>query len=422
MTVLIVSRLIPASGDHGANAYLTALVDFLRSKGVHVVILPVGFVQPTATAPPWSVESFAGRVAWVCSGFVGLGQQKRNLFATARTLALEAISRVRRLCCTTYRDVRPWLAVDTWGDPITPLERAVIGLYAKLGFQWDAVLLNYHWLAPAAKYFTNSCTIVVTHDVWHEHAFRSGNPHLAGLDRDKEKHLLDMADISLAISRKDEAKFAEMLGAERVIYAPMAMTPALGERKEVAGRILFVGSGYYVNAEGIRWFVEKVLDRIPEHCRQRLELRVVGNVCERIRDLEGKVQLVGRVADLQREYEEAELVIVPILVSTGMSVKLVEALAHGKAVVATETAARSLLPAVQGCLSVARDETEFAGEVTRLMRNELVRKELSARALDFARRELSPEQCYRDLFREIMEAAKRSRMGKGAFKARSREQ
>ena len=100
-------------------------------------------------------------------------------------------------------------------------------------------------------------------------------------------------------------------------------------------RYLFVGSAFYANVQGIRWFVEQVLPFV------RGELYVVGKgmACE-LEEYKGKERLhvIGEVEDLKEWYLNTDLVVCPIFLGSGMKTKTAEAMMYGKPIVGTTEA------------------------------------------------------------------------------------
>ncbi len=99
---------------------------------------------------------------------------------------------------------------------------------------------------------------------------------------------------------------------------------------------IFVGSYFLPNIEGLIWFTEKVLPFVD------INLTVIGNGMKNIiskinSDLidNGRITILGTVDDLSEYYEQADLVIMPLLSGGGMKVKTAEALMYGKLIVGT---------------------------------------------------------------------------------------
>lgn len=130
--------------------------------------------------------------------------------------------------------------------------------------------------------------------------------------------------------------------------------------------ILMVGTlSYSANREGLEWFLRTVWDRLRS-CLPQLNLAIVGGgVSERDRrswNSKPGVSVIGMVEQLQPWYRLANVVIAPIRSGAGTNIKVLEAAAAGKCVVATATALRGLRADFKHgitCLE-APDEENFA--------------------------------------------------------------
>ena len=99
---------------------------------------------------------------------------------------------------------------------------------------------------------------------------------------------------------------------------------------------LFVGSDFFPNVEGIKWFITRVAPRIA------YDVRVVGSCCKNPAlaglSLPDNVYLEGFVDDLSAYYRGAAFVVAPIFSGSGMKTKTVEAMSYGKSIVGTDEA------------------------------------------------------------------------------------
>ena len=100
--------------------------------------------------------------------------------------------------------------------------------------------------------------------------------------------------------------------------------------------MLFVGSYYWPNVKGIKWFVDNVMPLLTDEYK----LYIVGKNFEKMKEkLESeKVFVVGTVDDLGEWYYKADIVVGPIFDGTGMKTKTVEALMYGKVYLGAEEA------------------------------------------------------------------------------------
>jgi glycosyltransferase involved in cell wall biosynthesis len=110
---------------------------------------------------------------------------------------------------------------------------------------------------------------------------------------------------------------------------------------------LFVGSRSDANLVGIVWFLELVLPLIRTALPD-VRLRIHGSIVSSLQQvapqfLESEAMiLTGTAADMDEVYASAKVVICPVRHGTGMKIKMVEAMAYGKAIVATSKAAEGI--------------------------------------------------------------------------------
>jgi glycosyltransferase involved in cell wall biosynthesis len=113
--------------------------------------------------------------------------------------------------------------------------------------------------------------------------------------------------------------------------------------------LLFVGSRSDANIAGITWFLRECFPRIAA-ALPRVRLRIHGTITEMpdLTQLVARLQNGANVAmsgpseSMDDVYASARAVICPIRHGTGMKIKLIEAMAHGKAIVATSKAAEGI--------------------------------------------------------------------------------
>lgn len=101
-------------------------------------------------------------------------------------------------------------------------------------------------------------------------------------------------------------------------------------------KLLFVGSNFYANFQGIEWFIKNVLKNL-----NNVELIIVGKGTEKwIQEFNGikEVKIMGAVEDLKQYYEETDIVVLPIFLGSGMKTKTAEALMYGKYIFGTKEA------------------------------------------------------------------------------------
>ncbi|MFB3829810.1 MAG: glycosyltransferase [Bryobacteraceae bacterium] len=90
------------------------------------------------------------------------------------------------------------------------------------------------------------------------------------------------------------------------------------------------------------------------------------------------IELEGFVADVRPAYRNAAVVIAPLLASAGTNIKILEAMAMGKAIVTTPAGIHGL--DVESGVVVAREPAAFAAAIEELLGGEALREETGRRA------------------------------------------
>ncbi|MBL8991015.1 MAG: glycosyltransferase family 4 protein, partial [Phycisphaerae bacterium] len=136
---------------------------------------------------------------------------------------------------------------------------------------------------------------------------------------------------------------AEAIGHPATWIAPnVPMAPAGGwcdpAHQPNNGVVLTVGTwSWPPNADGLRWFLERCWPDL-RRARPDIRLRVAGappsGRLGRLCASAPNVEMVGFVDDLRAEYAAAAVCVAPIRFGAGTKIKLLEALAHGRATVA----------------------------------------------------------------------------------------
>lgn len=99
--------------------------------------------------------------------------------------------------------------------------------------------------------------------------------------------------------------------------------------------LLFVGSDFFGNTEGLFWFIENCMPYI-KNCT----LEVVGTGMEKYKDryINKNVRFIGFVDDLSEYYYSADAIVLPIISGSGMKTKTAESLMYGKYIFGTKEA------------------------------------------------------------------------------------
>lgn len=133
--------------------------------------------------------------------------------------------------------------------------------------------------------------------------------------------------------------------------------------------LIFVGNfSHQPNLDAVLFFYKKILPLIKDRKPDIFVLLAGANPPQSIKRLaiaDKNITVTGYVRDLSDYYYKSKVCIAPLRYGTGLSYKLLEALAYGMPIVATSAGARGL--EAQGCIEIADKPREFAGKVIGLL-------------------------------------------------------
>lgn len=146
--------------------------------------------------------------------------------------------------------------------------------------------------------------------------------------------------------------------------------------------ILFFGAiDYYPNTDGLNWFLDEIMPRMRAQI-PGVRLRVVGKnpppeiLARRAPD----VEITGEVPDVRPHIERAAALVVPLRMGGGTRLKVLEAMAMGKAIVSTTLGVEGL-DVTDGKDVLIADEPEgFVRQTQRLLDNPELTARLGAEA------------------------------------------
>ncbi len=277
-----------------------------------------------------------------------------------------------------------------------------------------AIIIEYivwGYLADAVPELVKTKKVIDTHDVLHLRAeqFREREkPHWIAVTRKEEADVLRKFDLILAIQEDEARALMEMVPDSEVMvvgHSPEAAnisastTCSGATRSDDTIRIGFAGSPNHANVDGITWFLEHCWSALRSHSPAPLELVIAGTRDEELPgDLDDEtssgVRWLGPIDSMSNFYSHVDFVINPVRFGTGLKIKTVEALCHGKPIVVHPHSAGGLDPESRSAALIAGEPEEFVAECLRLINSADLRAELSQRGLRLASAIFSEERVY----------------------------
>lgn len=279
----------------------------------------------------------------------------------------------------------------------------------------DVLMVNYLWLVdyfqslPASA---RTCKAIITHDLFHCRQVDVDSP--TSLSRQQETQLLAHADILLAIQEDEAQVMRQMLPEACVVLCPLTVVPCRHNVMLPASKVvLFVGSMAEHNIDGLHWFLDEVW---PLVCEQdtSARLHIAGAVCRTVQKKYRYQQVVWHdvVDDLTPLYNHASLVVCPLRFGSGLKIKVVEAFAHGKAVIGTPVAAQGLDCAVDShAMCTVDDPQAFALEIKAFLNDPLRQSRMQQAAWDYVQSSLDRKQIYQQVMHAMLKQCRQKNNG-----------
>jgi polysaccharide biosynthesis protein PslH len=324
---------------------------------------------------------------------------------TGRRSVLSTMGRFRRSVLSTMGGLPSW--VEEWHEP------AFSAALSALAHDWspDVVQVEFHLMGQYLPALAEcaSPTVLNQHEPG---AAAVADRRRSGLMPGRilplleqyaweryERRLARQLDAIVTFTERDR-KVMQSLGATRVeVIAPGAAIPKNSSDPlgALPPSVLFFGN--YLHAPNVDAALRLARDIFPRlnEAIPDLQLLLLGDHApDRLRALSNhKVLVTGRVPELKPYLDQASVVVVPVRIGGGLRVKILEAIAAGKAVVASRLALEGLdVVAGEQVLSAESDE-EFVQQVLWLLRNPDERAALATRARAWAAAHLSWDRAAR---------------------------
>ncbi len=148
---------------------------------------------------------------------------------------------------------------------------------------------------------------------------------------------------------------------------------------EAPAHLIYIGSmDWYPNEDAVGFFSDEVLPQVQENVPEVRFSIVGGNPSARVQKLAEREGIVvtGRVPEIKPYFAEATVFVVPLRIGSGTRLKILEALAMGKAIVSTAVGAEGLDLRDGEEIFIADEPAAFADAVTRLLTDVPLRRRI----------------------------------------------
>ncbi len=392
----------------GSTTYIFGLLSLLRAQGADVTLVATSAFSRSPRLFFRMLSMPPAGVTLRFPGYVRLGSiyvAPLRFKAWARALSRLALRRtwlqpLSNLCQRTYG---AGLFTGAWDLTVPTPAESEVAVEEVNAAAATVVVANYCLWGPLLGdgRLGSRRTAILMHDLLSARAQRfaaAGAPlDMPMITEAEEMHWLSGATTVLAAQAREAEEIRPKVTA-KVLVTPIVMQPrALNPEAVTPGRCLFVGSNIAPNRTGLEFLLEAVWPQVRAQI-PGAKLAVAGTVSLGLNDARAAnlpslgVELLGRVPSLEAEYARAAVCLVPLLLGTGIKIKLLEALSFGRAVVSTSLGIEGLEAWAPGAVSVADDADSFATAIVQLLNDDALRRRREDAALRLAEEHFGPAQ------------------------------
>lgn len=155
-----------------------------------------------------------------------------------------------------------------------------------------------------------------------------------------EKLMLKYVDSVVCLTKRDSDLLMKLYCRKSNAIIPITFVDEYNSgnvqnKKSDTKTLMFIGSCFAPNYDGILWFVNNVMPFLQDYT-----LIIVGKGFEQKAETLSRtnVEVVGTVSDLSEYYSRDAVIVMPILYGNGIKIKTAEALMYGKNIFATDEA------------------------------------------------------------------------------------
>jgi len=232
----------------------------------------------------------------------------------------------------------------------------------------------------------------IEHKIWQRIAENCSNPlkhfylnHLYKALKRFEIGILNKVDGIVAITPVDARNFDRLSHSTNIISIPFGINLAsLPENPEqpAEASLFHIGTmNWFPNEESIRWLISEVWPLLKKR-KPDLKLHLAGrHMPEWLTELAVPNIIVdGEVPDVWEYMHRFSIMVVPLFSGSGIRIKLVEAMAAGKAIITTAIGAEGINYENGQHLLIAKDARSFTDAIVRLCDDKTLRDNLGKNA------------------------------------------
>lgn len=230
------------------------------------------------------------------------------------------------------------------------------------------------------KYYPNIIIITFFHNIeiqYIEEELKS-NPSLKNHIMKRaisfnERYSIKYGDKFIVLNNRDKTLLKDLYKKDASLILPTSFKDYYNKHHTITNHkiftMLFVGTSFFGNLTGLKWFIKEVLPEI-----KNVKLLIVGKGMDKEFKRTEKIEVYGFVENLETYYYNCDLVVLPILTGGGMKTKTAEAMMYGCSIVGTSEAFEGYDIEYDKIGGIANTKAEMINLITKLRDNKLLNR------------------------------------------------
>jgi glycosyltransferase involved in cell wall biosynthesis len=245
----------------------------------------------------------------------------------------------------------------------------------------DVVIAAPDFMAPYLTFFENR-KIIEIHDIrflvynrYMQLAKTMQKPFLMWETRRTKRFEVSCANLSDEqwLIGKDDFLLSTTCRFHNPFYIPVGIETENYPFLPQGDKILFLGSySWFPNRDALDYFLNEIWPGIIKMLPSQ-ELLIIGRMFPTDIYNIKSIKILGEIKDMSEIWQQTGILVVPVRIGSGIRVKILEAMAMGKAVITTKEGAEGL-EYDHGSIVVVRSKYDFIRKLTWLIENPEVRK------------------------------------------------
>jgi glycosyltransferase involved in cell wall biosynthesis len=232
----------------------------------------------------------------------------------------------------------------------------------------------------------------IEHKIWQRIAENCPNPfkklyinHLYKALKRFEISTLNKIDGIIAITPVDARNFDKLAHSSNIVSIPFGINldtlPENLVQPEEASLFHIGTMNWFPNEESIKWLISEVWPKVNQLLPD-LELHLAGRYMPNwmLKISEPNITVDGEVPDVWEYMQRFSIMVVPLFSGSGIRIKIVEAMAAGKAIITTAIGAEGINYENGQHLIIAKDAKSFTDAIIKLCNDKNLRDTLGTNA------------------------------------------